>query len=69
LKGTEESIKTEYKASSSFDMEDYENFPEDVTKIMEKYGDDDVAITKALKKAGYEVDTDMDGSVNSFKKK
>jgi len=68
LKGTVETVKAESK-TASFNMEDYEKFPSDVTKIMEKYGDDSWAIGEALIKRGYEVVTEGDGTITSFYKK
>jgi hypothetical protein len=43
-------------ANIHYNLEDYENFPKEVTKLFEKAGDDNEAIIKGLQKLGYEVD-------------
>lgn len=49
-----------------YDMEQYDDFPNNVKKIFEKYPDDGELAEKALKKLGYKVDRDMSGDIIGF---
>lgn len=51
-----------------YDMEQYDNFPPEVTKIAENAADDPEAFAKGLEKLGYKVDRDMSGEVLGFEK-
>ena len=52
----------------TYTPENYENYPQEVTDVFDKYLDDSSAIARDLESMGYLVSMEMDGNISQFSK-